>query len=238
MATYVNLLWMAALAGAAIPVGAWLARFDGLWPGTLRNEANHWVMAFGAGALLSAVALVLVPEGVDRLPGLIALVPVILGALAALGADLALSRHGGSKAQFMAMLMDFIPECIALGAVLTAQPQLALLLAVLIGAQNLPEGFNADREMAKGPAAPSRARRLVLFCALVPLGPLAALLGLSFLGDAPALLGTLMLFSAGGILYLMFQDIAPQVTLPRRWSPPLGAILGFALGLAGHILTS
>lgn len=162
MATYVNLLWMAALAGgAAIPVGAWLARFDGLLPGRLRNAANHWVMAFGAGALLSAVALVLVPEGgVGRLPGLVALVPVILGALAALGgADLILSRHGGSKAQFMAMLMDFIPpECIALGAVLTAQPQLALLLAVLIGAQNLPEASTPTARWPKAqtppPAAP------------------------------------------------------------------------------------
>lgn len=237
MATYFDLLWMAALAGAAIPVGAWCARFDGLLPGHLRNATNHWIMAFGAGALLSAVALVLVPEGIERLPGLRALIPLVLGALAALWADLALSRHGGSKAQFMAMLMDFIPECIALGAVLTAQPQLALLLAVLIGAQNLPEGFNADREMATSPTAPSRTRRLLLFTALVPLGPLAAFLGLSFLGGAPALLGWLMLFSAGGILYLMFQDIAPQVTLPQRWSPPLGAILGFALGLAGHILT-
>ncbi|WP_424940788.1 ZIP family metal transporter [Aliiroseovarius sp. S253] len=228
---------LAALAGAAIPFGAWLARFDRLFPGPLRDKANHWIMAFGAGALLSAVALVLIPEGLERVSGLSALFPVILGALAALAADIALSRQGGSKAQFMAMLMDFIPETIALGAVIAAEPQLAILLAALIAAQNLPEGFNADRELEQGSQMP-RARRLVLFLMLVPLGPIAALIGMTALAHAPMVLGWLMLFAAGGILYLMFQDIAPELRIKRSWSPPLGAILGFSLGLAGHIVTT
>ena len=230
-------LLLAALAGAAIPFGAWLARFDSLLPGTLRDQANHWIMAFGAGALLSAVALVLIPEGLDRVPGLSALIPVLLGAIAALSADIALSHQGGSKAQFMAMLMDFIPETIALGAVIAAEPRLAVLLAALIAAQNLPEGFNADRELEQGTTMP-RNRRLSLFVMLIPLGPIAALIGMTALAHAPMVLGWLILFAAGGILYLMFQDIAPELRIKRSWSPPLGAILGFALGLAGHILTT
>ncbi|MCK8483639.1 hypothetical protein MUY21_06270 [Aliiroseovarius sp. S2029] len=236
MGDILHAILLAALAGAAIPFGAWLAGFDRLLPGTLRNEANHWVMAFGAGALLSAVALVLIPEGIERVPGLVALLPLVLGAVAALAADVALSRRGGSKAQFMAMLMDFIPEAIAMGAILTADPNLAVLLAVLIGAQNMPEGFNADRELAAS-AGTSRKTRLLLFLALVPVGPLAAVMGITLFSSLPTVLGGLMLFSAGGILYLMFQDIAPQVPVDRHWSPPLGAILGFAFGLGGHILT-
>ncbi|SEW01885.1 zinc transporter, ZIP family [Aliiroseovarius sediminilitoris] len=227
---------LAALAGAAIPLGAWLARFDRILPGPLRNEANHWIMAFGAGALLSAVALVLIPEGIDRVPGLLALLPLLAGAIAALVSDIAMAHRGGSKAQFMAMLMDFIPEAIAMGAILTADPGLAVLLAILIGAQNLPEGFNADRELAASSKTP-RSKRLLLFLALVPAGPLAAVLGITMFSGWPELLGVLMLFSAGGILYLMFQDIAPQVPVERHWSPPLGAIMGFAFGLGGHILT-
>ena len=45
-----------------------------------------------------------------------------------------------------------------------------------------------------------------------------------------------MLVASGGILYSMFQDIAPQVKLKQHWAPPLGALLGFALGIVGHML--
>ena len=45
-----------------------------------------------------------------------------------------------------------------------------------------------------------------------------------------------MLLSAGGILYLIFEDIAPQAPLERAWAPPLGAVAGFTLGLVGHLL--
>lgn len=44
-----------------------------------------------------------------------------------------------------------------------------------------------------------------------------------------------MLAAAGGILYITFQDIAPQARLARHWGPPLGAVLGFVVGLAGHM---
>jgi ZIP family zinc transporter len=45
-----------------------------------------------------------------------------------------------------------------------------------------------------------------------------------------------MTFASGGILYLIFQDIAPQAKMRRHWTPALGAILGFAVGLLGKKL--
>ena len=45
-----------------------------------------------------------------------------------------------------------------------------------------------------------------------------------------------MLFAAGGILYLTFEDIAPQARLERHWAPPIGAVCGFALALLGEML--
>jgi ZIP family zinc transporter len=45
-----------------------------------------------------------------------------------------------------------------------------------------------------------------------------------------------MMLAAGGILYLIFQDIAPAARLEKAWAPPLGAVLGFLTGLAGHLL--
>jgi ZIP family zinc transporter len=42
-----------------------------------------------------------------------------------------------------------------------------------------------------------------------------------------------MLLASGGILYLIFQDIAPQVILRKHRGPPLAAILSFALVMLG-----
>jgi len=103
-----------------------------------------------------------------------------------------------------------------------------------IALQNLPEGFNAYREM--GEAGMPEGKVLRLFVVLPLLGPAAGLAGYYWLAELPAATGALMLFAAGGILYLIFQDIAPQAKLERHWAPPLGAVAGFLLGLLGHQL--
>ncbi|MBK0328634.1 divalent cation transporter [Rhodobacteraceae bacterium F11138] len=226
---------LATLAGASIPIGAALSTFDRFLPGWLKEEFRHTVVAFGGGALLSAVALVLVPEGSARLAGGPALLWFALGGVVFFCIDRALAARGGHAAQFLAMMLDYVPEAMALGALLADNLSLAILMAVLIALQNLPEGFNAFREMAQAGGA-SRGRLLVLFLLMVPVGPLAAHLGRTYLVDAPGLLGAVMMFASGGILYLLFEDVAPQVPLEHHWAPPLGAVGGFALGLAGHLM--
>lgn len=77
---------------------------------------------------------------------------------------------------------------------------------------------------------------LVSFTLLVLLGPLATWFGFLYLRAVPHVLGAIMLFAAGGILYLTFQDIAPQAFLRRHWGPPLGAVAAFMLGLLGSAI--
>ena len=89
------------------------------------------------------------------------------------------------------------------------------------------------REMREGKGHPP----LLLFLAVVPVGALAAFVGYMLPDNLAPVIGAVMMLSAGGILYLMFQDIAPQVRLENAMLPPLGAVLGFALGLAGELLT-
>lgn len=50
---------------------------------------------------------------------------------------------------------------------------------------------------------------------LALLGPVCGMIGWFWLADQHAILGSIMLFAAGGILYLTFQDIAPQSRLER-----------------------
>lgn len=229
-------LTLATLAGLSIPVGAALA----LWrahvlPDWAASEARHGVIAFGAGALLAAVALVLVPEGAERLSPVAALGWFAFGAVLFALIDHALARSGGQSAQFLAMMMDYLPEAMALGALIVGDYDAAVLVAGLIALQNLPEGFNAMRELDAAHRV-GRRRLMLLFALMVPLGPLAALLGLMLPPEAGAVIGAVMMLAAGGILYLMFQDIAPEVRLDNAWLPPLGAAIGFLVGLAGHLL--
>jgi ZIP family zinc transporter len=224
-------------AGACIPLGAALARFERLGPEWLETEFRHGVIAFGGGVLFGAVALVLVPEGVSRMSG---------GALAVLcflaGGSLCFvferwqgRRIGRETPQLTAMLSDYLPESMALGGMFTAAAPGAMLLALLIGLQNLPEGFNAWRELRAAGPAPGVGRAALVFAGLVLLGPAAGLLGWFVLAEHPSVLGGLMLFSAGAILYLTFQDLAPQARLERHWGPPLGAVCGFSLALLGDL---
>ena len=111
----------------------------------------------------------------------------------------------------------------------------ALLLAGLIAIQNLPEGFNASRELIDSSSL-SHKKIILAFAVMSLLGPIAGLSGHFWLADAPQVVAGIMLFAAGGILYLIFQDIAPQVPLQRTWAPPLGAVAGFLLGLVGQML--
>lgn len=223
---------MALVAGLAMVLGALLAAVEHIQPRWLEAEFRHGVMAFGGGALLSAVALVLVPEGMAETPAWLAAALLIGGGIGFLSLDRLWVKLDTAASQLAAMLSDFIPEAIALGAAVASGEPSALLLAGLIALQNLPEGFNAYREM-KGRGHQSTQVLLWSYAAMAFLGPLAALAGYVWLADAPALVAGIMLFAAGGILYSVFQDIAPQVPLARHWSPPLGAVLGFVLGVLG-----
>lgn len=223
------------LAGIAIPFGALLARIEHIHPKWLEKEFRHSVIAFGGGALIAAVSLVLVPKGIETTPPFWVVFWFFAGGVCFYGLDRVIQSHGGRFSQLIAMVSDFIPEAMALGAILLEDKASALLLVLLIGLQNLPEGFNAYREIID--QGKHKAKVILLwFFAISLMGPLSAFTGMTFLSAQPAIMGGIMMFAAGGILYLVFQDIAPQAYLKRKWAPPLGAVMGFGLGLIGHLM--
>lgn len=221
-------------AGLAILLGAVGARAVPVRKVEAVKEAVHAVIAFGGGVLVAAVAFALVPMGLDSLPLWLGILLFFSGSVLFMLVDEKLARGGGSRAQFMAMMLDFLPEAISLGAVFPHNPRLGILLALFIGAQNLPEGFNAYRELIAGEMAVNRVLRMMFVLSF--LGPTAGLLGYFFLQAKQAVVGGLMLVAGGGILYLVFQDIAPLAKMRRRWAPALGATLGFIVGMVGENL--
>ncbi len=238
MSDLATMLFYTIAAAACILVGGLAARIERIRPLWLENELRHSVIAFGGGILLSAVALVLVPEGIRYLPSATgATITLLSGGLVFFLVERFLGIRRRETPQFSAMLLDFLPESLALGGMFALGASAAPLLAVLIGLQNLPEGFNAYRELIAMPKFSPR-KILLLMCLLIPLGPLMGIVGWVYGSDHTMLLGGTMLFASGGILYLIFQDIAPQSRLARHWAPALGAVLGFAVGMMGKLLIS
>jgi ZIP family zinc transporter len=236
MSELYHAILLAFFAGAAIPLGGATAAIEHIRPHWLENEFRHAVIAFGGGALFAAIALVLVPEGVHALTVISVSFYFLIGAIVFLIIDYLISTRGGSISQVIAMLLDFIPEAMALGAIITTNSSKALLVAFLIALQNFPEGFNAYREI-KDNGYCSSCNALLLFAGLALFGPISAFIGIKYLAGNEILLDKIMIFCAGGILYLIFQDIAPQAKLKRSWAPALGGITGFLLGVIGYMIT-
>ena len=200
MSDLLNVILLTLATGLAMPLGALLAKFEHIQSDWLEQEFRHSIMAFGAGALLSAIALVLVPEGMKALSPVVACSWFIGGAAVFMLLDIWLSKHQTSASQLMAMLADFLPESLALGAAVAAGGSQALLLGALIALQNIPEGFNAYRELRQF-STYSGWVIVASFAAMACFGPLAGLVGYFWLAESPALVAMIMLFAAGGILY-------------------------------------
>lgn len=225
-------------AGACIPLGGLLASLEYIRPDWLENELRHSIIAFGGGVLLAAVALVLVPEGTAYLEHSAgSVIALLAGGICVFLLERQTGARRREKPQLTAMLLDYLPESLALGGIFAVGSASAPLLAVFIGLQNIPEGFNAYRELLIVQQN-NRKRILSFMLMLAPLGSIVAVIGWLYLSEHIALLGGIMLFASGGILYLMFQDIAPQSKLRQHRAPPLGAVLGFCLGMLGHNLVA
>lgn len=231
-----QLLFFAALSGLTVFIGGLLAyQFDHhIKQSLFKEQCVHTLMSFGAGIILSAVALVLVPKGLEQLSVLGMAASFMVGAVLFMIIDRYLANLGGQMATLLAMLMDFVPEAIALGAVFAIEPDVALLLALFIGLQNLPESFNSFRDLVQ--SGFSVKNTLIIFFGLSFLGVIGALVGHLFLADYPSLTAHLMVFASGGILYLLIQDIIPESKLINDYYTSLGATLGFLLGIVGEML--
>ncbi|MFQ5997240.1 MAG: ZIP family metal transporter [Dehalococcoidales bacterium] len=236
MEDIVQIVLYSLASGATVILGGFLARLNVLPKNELGTEISHGVVAFGGGVLVAAVAFALVPKGIQMLsfPGLIS--AFLLGVVIFLFLDRFIAQHGGRAAQLMAMLLDFIPEAIALGAIFSSDRQTGLLLALLIGMQNLPESYNSFGDLLRSGFSPNRS-----FLVLIPfglVGVVAAVAGYLLLAGRQQVVAFLMVFSAGAILYLVFQDIAPMAKLRNHWTPATGATLGFMLGMIGEKVLS
>lgn len=230
----IQLILYSGFAGITVFLGGILANYFNhhVKESPVKYEITHTLMSFGAGIILSALALVLIPKGMQELNLFPFIFSFLFGALLFMTLDQYLAKKGGQTATLLAMMMDFIPESIALGAVYAIEPDMSTLLAVFIGLQNLPEAFNAFRDLVQ--SGFTIHKTLIIFFFLSFFGIIGALIGHFVLSNHPDLTSHLMTFASGGILYLLIQDIIPESKLEKSYLTSLGAILGFLIGIIGE----
>jgi ZIP family zinc transporter len=228
-----TLILYSGISGISIFIGGLLANIFNhhIEESPVKYVITHSLMSFGAGIILSALTLVLIPEGLKELHLFAMTLSFLLGAFLFMFLNSYLSKRGGNTATLLAMMMDFIPESIALGAVFASEPNMAMFLALIIGLQNLPEAFNAFRDLVI--SGFSTWKTLIIFFFLSFFGVIGALMGHFILSDRHVLTAHLMTFASGGILYLLIQDIIPESKLEKNHLTSLGAILGFLIGIIG-----
>ncbi|NQT24421.1 divalent cation transporter [candidate division KSB1 bacterium] len=229
-----KIILYSSFAGITVFLGGLLSKYfkEYFHEGFVKEEVLHTSIAFGGGIILAAVALVLVPKGMDVLPLAPMAILFLTGAILFFFLDKYIEKKGGTISQLLTMLMDFVPEAIALGAVFATDHNLGLLLAIFIGLQNFPESFNSYLDLLNNGYSSKKCLFILLFLSFS--GVFAAVSGYYLLSNMPKLTASLMLFSSGGILYLIFQDIAPMSKLEKSWFPALGACFGFLVGMIGQ----
>ena len=224
-----------ALAASSLVIGVWLA-FVRSWSQALIGI----VLAFGAGALISAVSLELVQEGLDLGSGWAVGAGLALGALTYFTADGALARRdkaapgesGGGSGTSLALgsFLDGVPEQAVLGIGLVGQPvSVALLVAIFVS--NLPEGIGSGIDMEAAGVPRKRIFRLFLVVGLVC--TLSSGLGFaiadSVSGDFQAGIEG---FAAGALLVMLIDSMIPEAREKGLRRAGLVAVVGFAVATA------
>ncbi len=222
---------------AALPllVGAWIA---------LKWKAPGWVVgfvsAFGAGALISAIAYELVQDASENADA------AILGAALAAGAVTyfmgsrflqSRSKPGGTRglALLMGAALDGIPESFMLGISIVAGKGVSIPFIVAVIVSNFPEGMASAAELKGDPKYTTKhilGMWVIVICLSAAAAALGAFTGTSFPQGGPIS----QAFAAGALLTMLTDDLIPESREKAGLSAGLAATLGFAVAFALHQL--
>lgn len=225
------------VAGAALLIGAGLG---------LRFSPPQWiiglVMAFGVGALISAVAYELTADAYERGGADAVILGLTLGSLAFFAGDLAIDRSGGRHrkrsggqqseaggAILLGAVLDGIPESFVIGISLLEGGAVGLAFVAAVFVSNLPEGLSGATGMRK--AGHSARWIMTMWAVVCTASALAATAGYA-IGDVVSdqAIGVAQAFAAGGILTMLADTMMPEAFDEGGHRPWVGlvTVLGFA----------
>lgn len=209
--------------------------------GVLLSFARRWpprqvglVLAFGAGALISAVSFELAQEGLDVGGAGVTGLGLGAGALTYFCLDWAVERRfdqEGGIGLALGAFLDGIPEQLVLGIGLATGSGVSVSLLLAIFVSNVPESLGSADEM--GGSSTSRGAILRLWLGVAAICTLATVVGYAIAdgasGDFKAAIDG---FAAGALLVMLIDSMIPDATRDAgRWAG-LVTVLGFALATA------
>ena len=223
-------LW-GAVAASSLVVGA-VVGLVRPWPDRLVGL----VLAFGAGALISAVSFDLWEEGSNiGDPGYVGL-GLAVGAATYFTADRLVGRprqgrRTGGSALAIGAFLDGIPEQTVLGIGIAAGEGVSVGLLVAIFVSNLPEAIGSSTEMRAAGTRPAAIRRLWLLIALVCTA--ATVVGFAVADNVGGNVNAVVDgFAAGALLVMLIDSMIPDAVRKGGDVSGLVTVLGFAVAAA------
>ncbi|MUK01176.1 ZIP family zinc transporter [Vibrio cholerae] len=245
-------LWLQAFSWGAIAGGALLIGSAIAWKWTVPPRMVAFVMAFGAGVLISALAFELVAEAQDAGGLAPTAVGFLVGAVTYVGANAVLARKGAQhrkrsggqqpseqdsagsgNAIALGALLDGIPESVVLGLGLVAGGAVNPAVLVAIFISNVPEGLSSSAGMKNA----GRSGRYVfgLWGVIAFASGLAALAGYSLLaGASGGTIAFITAIAAGAILAMVADTMIPEAFERQHMLTGLIAALGFLTAFVVH----
>ena len=213
-----------------------------------------FIMAFGAGVLISAIAFDLVEEAVDSTNhDWVVFVGMFTGCFAFAAGDRAIGRLGGgdrkdaSGAQgegdalgiVLGTVLDGIPESLVIGLTIARGGGVGAAYLIAVFISNLPEAISSTSGLREAQWSAARVMRLWVGIALV--SGVASLFGYAFFdGTSDEALAFVLTFAAGAILTMLADTMMPEAfnfevsDSKRRSAVGVATTLGFALAFALH----
>jgi ZIP family zinc transporter len=193
----------------------------GLW-GFSSRRVIGLTMAFGAGVLISSLAVELMEEAFSRGGFDAAVGGLLAGGISYFLADLLVSRGArhrkrsqgqqkGSTANALVIgaLMDGIPESAAIGVTLLGGGRVSLVMVAAVFLSNVPEAMSASAGTRK--VGHGAGFIFAMWSGVALLAGLAAAGGYAFLDGASGnLIGGLQAFSAGAVLTMLASTMMPE----------------------------
>jgi ZIP family zinc transporter len=189
------------------------------------------VLAFGAGALISAVSFELVEEGVDRGGGVSVAIGLAAGAFVFYFANEAIERRspgGAGTALALGAFLDGLPEQAVLGISIAEGGGVSVGLLVAIFISNLPEAIGSASEMRAAGSSPRAIRRLWTAVAAVCVLASAGGYAIAHVSGGHLEAG-INGFAGGALLVMLVDSMIPDATSKFGQRAGLVTVLGFAV---------